>query len=130
MKNLIFPLILALAVLLAACGSADNGSSTADSGEGEKLFAQSVIGSQAGCATCHSLEPDAVVIGPSLAGIGGRAANIVAGQSAADYLKESITNPDAYVAEGFPDGIMPATYTEELTSKQVDQLVAYMLTLK
>lgn len=121
-------MVLAL-LLLAACSSSSS-SSAADSNAGRNLFIQSVIGSQAGCATCHSLEPDVVIIGPSVAGIGSRAATLISGQSAEDYLKESITNPDSYVAEGFPASIMPQGYAQELTSDQIDQLVAYMLALK
>ena len=128
MKNRLLPLILGLAILLAACSG--SGGSASDSSAGKELFAQAVIGSQAGCAACHSLEPGVVVIGPSLAGIGDRAGEVVAGQSAADYLKESITAPDAHIADGFPASIMPQEYTEELSSEQIDQLVAYMLTLK
>ena len=126
MKKLLLILVLALLpVLLTACGG-----SSGSSADGQELFSQSVIGSQAGCSTCHSVEPGVVVIGPSVAGIGTRAGTLVTGQSAADYLKESITDPDAYVAEGFPASIMPQGYAQELTSEQVDQLVAYMLTLK
>ena len=125
MKNRILPLILALAMLLAACG----GSGT-DSDAGEELFTQSVIGSQSGCATCHSLEPGVIVIGPPAAGVGSRAAAAVSGQSAEAYLRESITAPDAHIAEGFAASIMPQKYAEELSAEQIDQLVAYMLTLE
>ena len=125
MKKLLFILVLALSFLLTACNV-----SSGSSADGQELFSQSAIGSQAGCSTCHSVEPGVVVIGPSVAGIGTRAGTLVTGQSAADYLKESITDPDAYVAEGFPASIMPQGYAQELTSEQVDQLVAYMLTLK
>ena len=119
--SLLFVLILALTVILTACGG--GGGETTDSAAkaGEELFAKTVIGSQAGCITCHSLDAGVVIVGPSMDGIGNRGE---------DYLKESILDPDAKLADGFPAGTMPQVWGEELTSEQVDQLVAYMLTLK
>ena len=129
MKIHLVVLLLMLSLLLSGCGASSSDRSP-DTGAGEQLFKQSMIGSQTGCSACHSLEPDVIIIGPSLAGIGTSAAALVSGQSAADYLKEAILNPDAYVTEGFPASIMPQGYAQELTSDQIDQLVAYMLTLQ
>jgi mono/diheme cytochrome c family protein len=119
--SLLFVLLLALTVILTACGG--GGGETTDSATkaGEELFAQTVIGSQAGCITCHSLDADVVIVGPSMDGIGNRGE---------EYLKESILDPDAKLADGFPAGTMPQVWGDELTSEQVDQLVAYLLTLK
>lgn len=128
MKNVTLILVLALSLLLTACGGS-GGALTADDGAGKDLFTQSTIGSQAGCATCHSLEPGIVIIGPSVAGVGTRAATQVAGQSVEEYLKESITAPDAYLSEGFPASVMPQSYAQELTAEQIDQLVAFLMTL-
>jgi len=128
--SLFFVLILALLVVLTACGGGGGEASDSAVEAGEELFAKTVIGSQAGCATCHSLEPGAIVVGPSMDGIGSRAGSTVAGQSAEDYLRESILDPDAYLVEGFPPGTMPQVWKNELTSEQIDQLVAYMLTLQ
>jgi len=128
--SLLFIIILALTIVLAACGG--GGGETTDSAAkaGEELFAQTVIGSQAGCATCHSLEAGVVIVGPSMAGIGSRAGSTVSGQSAEAYIKESILTPDAHLVENFPAGTMPQVWGDELSSEQVDQLVAYLLTLK
>ena len=57
-------------------------------------------------------------------------------QSLLDALKqgwlasESITDPNIFVVEGYPANVMPGTYGSQLTSKQIDDLVAYMLSLK
>jgi nitric oxide reductase subunit C len=120
--------VIVMSLLLAGCGSSDGGDATAKAGE--ELFNQAVIGVNAGCVTCHSLEEGVVVVGPSIAGIGARAATTVAGQSAEDYLRESILDPNAYVNEGFDADVMPTNWSEVLTDEQVDQLVAYLLTLK
>ena len=119
--SLLFVLLLALTVVLAACGGGGGETSDSAAKAGEELFAQSVIGTQAGCITCHSLEAGVVIVGPSLDGIGSRSE---------DYLRESMLDPDANLVEGFPAGTMPQVWGDELTSEEVDQLVAYMLTLK
>ncbi len=93
---------------------------TGDAAQGEALFAS------LGCVGCHSLDgtPGA---GPSVAGIAARAGNMVAGQSAADYLRQAIVEPAAYVVEGYPP-IMPAYDT--LSEADLAALVAYLLTLE
>jgi hypothetical protein len=65
-----------------------------------------------------------------VANIGAEAGSRVSGQSAADYLRSSIVEPQAYVVEGFSAGIMPATYVDVLTEQQINDLVAYLLSLK
>ena len=139
MKKLLFVLILLSVVLsLAACGgesapSGGEGGAAAGPGDaaaGKKLFEQTLIGTQAGCITCHSLEPGVTMVGPSLATIGAEAGSRVSGMSAEEYLRQSILEPDAHLAEGFSSGIMPGTFADELTEQQVNDLVAYLLTLK
>ncbi len=124
-------LLLLAAIALAACsGGGDSGSGGAAAAAGETLFAQQIIGAQPGCVTCHSLEPNTVVVGPSMAGVASRAPGRVPGQSAEDYLRESILNPDAHVVDGFTPGVMVQVWADELTDQQVDELVAYLLTLE
>ena len=81
----------------------------------------------AGCAGCHATEGDTVMVGPSLAGLAGRAGEEVEGLSAAEYIEQSIVEPDAHVVEGFNPGIMPA-YTS-LSDEDLANLIAYLLSL-
>lgn len=118
-----------LVLLLAACGGGGGAAPATGGGNvanGEKLFKQTVIGSQAGCVTCHSLDGSRLV-GPSMKGIAGRAGNEVAGKSATEYLKEAIVNPNAYVVKDYPTGVMQAY---QLSESELNDLVAYLLTLK
>jgi mono/diheme cytochrome c family protein len=132
--HVIVVFVAALA-LLAACGGGGGapagGAAPAggDAGAGQALFAQTVIGSQPGCATCHSLNAGEKLVGPSLAGVGTRAASTVSGQSAEQYLRTSIVNPHEHVVTGFADGIM-LEYKDGLSEQQVNDLLAYLLTLK
>ncbi len=122
-------LLLIAALTITACGGGDTGSNSSTS-TGDELFQEATIGSLAGCKTCHSLEPDVVIIGPSLAGIGTLAESRVTGVLAEDYLRQSILDPNAHLVEGFPANVMPNTYQKQLTEEQIDALVNYMLTLK
>jgi cytochrome c551/c552 len=121
---------LALGVLLAACGGGGAPTPVGDAAAGETLFSQVLIGAQPGCATCHSLDADEVIIGPAMAGIASRAGTRVDGLSAEDYIRQSILDPNAYVVDGFQPGVMVQVWEEELTPTQVDDLTAYLLTLE
>jgi cytochrome c553 len=125
-------LVLIIILLLAACGSA--GASAGNPANGKQLFDGSVAmaGERApACITCHAIEPGMDTgSGQSLSNIGNRAGATVPGQSAEEYLRAAITTPDAYLSGGFQDGIMYREYAQALTAQQINDLVAYMLTLK
>jgi mono/diheme cytochrome c family protein len=139
-KVLMMALLALVVVGLAACGGGDSAPAAETGGpapvgnvaNGEKLFNQPVIGpnSAPGCVTCHSLEEGVVVVGPSQAGLGARAAQRVPGQTAEEYLRNSITHPNDYLVEGFAEGVMYQNYAAELTEDQINDLVAYLLTLQ
>jgi mono/diheme cytochrome c family protein len=118
---LLSALILTSALFLASCGG--GGDTSGDPvAAGEDLFAEVVIGTQAGCITCHSLDEGVVIVGPSMAGVGARLDEAA--------MRESILDPNAVLVEGFPADTMPPVWADELSDEQVDQLVAYLLTLK
>jgi len=118
---LILALLIISAMALSACGG-DSGTSDDPAAAGKALFAETIIGTQAGCSTCHSLDADTVIVGPSMAGIGS--------SSDAAAIRESILDPNAVLVDGFPADTMPPVWGDELSDKQVDQLVAYLLSLK
>lgn len=130
----LFALLAVLLLALSACGGGEAApvpaESAADPAAGKAIFEQTVVGSNAGCVTCHSLEPGTVLVGPSLAGIANTAATRVEGKSAEEYIRESILTPDAYVVEGFQAGMMLPGWDTALSEKDLNNLVAYLLTLK
>jgi len=133
LKKIYLPVAcLVVTILFTACaGRGDGVGETGSSASaGEKLFKQAVIGNHAGCVTCHSLEADVTVVGPSLSGIANTAASRIPGRSAEEYIRESILDPNAYVVEGFIAGTMPLVWANMLSDEQVSNLVAYLMTLK
>ena len=49
--------------------------------------------------------------------------------SAEEYIHESIVLPNAYVVEGYPSGVMPQNYGDQLSDAELDAVVQYLLTL-
>jgi nitric oxide reductase subunit C len=92
-----------------------------DAAGGESVFAGN-------CRACHSLDPDARLAGPSLAGIAARAATRRPGYSAEMYVYESIVSPNAYVVEGFHGDIMPAGFKQRLSAQELADLLAFLMT--
>jgi cytochrome c551/c552 len=131
-KRMLFGvLVICMTLLLAAgCGGGGDEEPAGSAQAGEKLFKQATIGNQAGCGSCHSLDAGVILVGPSLAGIGSQAEKRVSGHSAQEYLRQSILEPNAYTVDGFAANIMPLVWSDELTGEQIDDLIAFLLTLK
>ncbi len=71
-----------------------------------------------GCGACHVIAGQSGAVGPDLSAIGVSRDN--------DYLRRAILDPNAEVAEGYPPGLMPATYGAQLYAQELELLVAYM----
>jgi mono/diheme cytochrome c family protein len=118
-------------------GPADAGplQNTGDAEAGRALFTtmptEALLAGAVACATCHNVDPGSgTLVGPSLSGVATRAETRVQVLSAAQYLRTSILAPNSYVVEGFTPGTMTQTFGKALTPAQVEDLVAYLLTLK
>jgi nitric oxide reductase subunit C len=127
-------LITGFAGILASCAA-----SVGDPKKGEEIFLRASLGTKAapGCSSCHSLEPGQVKVGPSLAGVGRRAASRISSsvytgqaQTEAGYLRESILEPNAFVVEGFDAGIMFGGFADALSESELVDLVAFLQTLE
>jgi mono/diheme cytochrome c family protein len=123
-------LLIALALLLSACGGSGEADGEGDPERGKVLFQQGGGGGAPACSSCHSTEPGKIIVGPSLEGVAERASERKPAMSAEDYLRESILDPNAYVVEGYARGVMYQRFGEILSEKDIDSLVAYLLTLK
>jgi mono/diheme cytochrome c family protein len=111
--------------------------SSGDAALGEALFHAGKDGAPA-CTTCHYVDQDAILIGPSLMGIADRAGTRMEGESAEEYLHNSILDPNAYLVPNTDTRVFAAggaslmfqQYGDYLSDEDVNNLVAYMLTLR
>jgi len=79
------------------------------------------------CAGCHSVLPDQIGgLGPNLSNIGKVAAERVDGQSAEQYILESILYPDSYRTNS-GGGHMPTGTVAGLSDESVRSLVGYLV---
>ncbi len=82
------------------------------------------------CSTCHYVEAhQRILVGPNMAGISKRAQVRVPDISAVDYLEQSIREPEAYMVDGFPIGTMNEKYDSRLSDEDVEDVIAYLMTL-
>jgi mono/diheme cytochrome c family protein len=110
----------------AAARSGDDEGALATAGLAQARTGEQIF-TAAGCAGCHTFAPAGSNgdIGPSLDELASAAGDREPGTSAEDYVRESLTNPEAVLVEGFGNA-MPS-YEGRLTDEQIQALVDYML---
>lgn len=132
--NKLLCLVLA-GILISACGE-DTVEPTdiGDPGAGRQVFDEGGYQMAGTCADCHSLGEDELTnffdepIAPSMLGVAERAGSRVEGLSAIEYLRQSIEDPEAYRVEGYDDFSMNPFLGDLLTEKEMDDLIAFLLT--
>jgi mono/diheme cytochrome c family protein len=84
-------------------------------GPGAQVFANN------GCGGCHTFAAakSGGVTGPDLD-------EVLAGQSTA-MVHESIVDPNKNIAKGYPPNVMPATFEQTISAKELEQLVEYLV---
>ena len=122
--------------------------SIGDPENGQVLFNTVTPETGFACATCHRVDSTEALIGPGLVNVANPAhdpsqhehsgAAVDATQEArpvktmdevVDYIRTSIEHPSAYVVPGFPDHLMPQVYAQILAEEQINDVIAYLLTL-
>jgi mono/diheme cytochrome c family protein len=94
---------------------------TATVGEGDPAAGEEVFKTaNPACGSCHTFEAAGATgtVGPDLD-------EVLQGKDA-EFIHESIVNPDAEIADGYQPGIMPKTYGQDLSEKQLADLVAFL----
>jgi mono/diheme cytochrome c family protein len=83
-------------------------------GPGAQVFANN------GCGGCHTLAAAKAggMVGPNLD-------EVLPGQTMA-MIHEDIADPNKDIARGYPPNVMPATYEQTLTSKELEDLAQYL----
>jgi cytochrome c oxidase subunit 2 len=89
--------------------------------------------SSAGCGGCHTFTPAKASgkVGPSLDNVtadytAAKAAGKTKAADLAGFIRESITDPNAYIAKNFAPNVMPGDFGTKLSSKQLDDVAAYL----
>ena len=108
----------------ASSGGSTGGSTSGAAGDpanGKTIFTGS-----AGCGGCHALAAAGTTgaVGPALDNLSASAQK--AGQPLDAFIKTSIVDPSAFVAEGYPDGVMPTNFGSTLSASDIDDLVAFI----
>jgi mono/diheme cytochrome c family protein len=86
-----------------------------EGGPGAQIFASK------GCGSCHTLAAanSGGTTGPDLD-------EVLPGQSGAE-IEESIVDPEAKIEQGYPRGVMPQTFGEELSEEELKQLIEFLM---
>jgi cytochrome c551/c552 len=82
------------------------------------LASPDAIMAKLACVACHKVAGQGGELGPDLSSIGASRDR--------EYLRRSILDPAADVAEGFPPGIMPPNYGDQLYATELEMLVDYL----
>jgi len=110
----------------ASNGTASNGDemAAASAQHGEELFRN------VGCTACHSVDGSRV-LGPSMLGLWGSERTFEDGTTAtadAEYIHQSIREPNAHIVEGFP-AVMTAFGESQLSDDDINDIIAYIQSL-
>ena len=102
---------------------------TTSPGGGGNAAAGKAVFAANGCASCHTFKPAGATgsVGPDLDTAPASDAKADNNMNLAAFIKESIDNPDAYIAKGYSKGVMPTTFGQSLSSTQLNDLVAFIL---
>lgn len=101
-----------------------------DPARGQALFNEVRGEVNFACATCHYFNQEAQLIGPGLLNVSKWALANIQGQTPQEYIHTSIMTPSAFVVPGYPDGLMPQIYAQIFSEQQIEDLVAYVMSLQ
>jgi mono/diheme cytochrome c family protein len=118
-------LFLLVPPLLFACGEGlPRQELPGDPARGEEVF------NAYDCKGCHKVKGAGGIAGPDLSDVGGLAGTLKPGVTAEAFIREAIVQPDAFTRKGYRAGLMPQDYEQRLSRQELDDLIAYLLTLK
>lgn len=84
------------------------------------------------CVGCHSTDGSKKV-GPTWKGLAGSQVTLSDGSTVtADdtYLRNSIITPNLQIVKGFPAGVMPQDYKTQFSDQQIQDIIAFIKSLK
>jgi len=113
----------------AAATTTATARTTPAGGGGGNAAAGKAVFAANNCASCHTFKPAGATgtIGPNLDTAPASDAKADGNMALPAFVKESIANPDAYIAKGYSKGIMPTTFGSSLSSTDLNNLVAFIV---
>jgi mono/diheme cytochrome c family protein len=95
-------------------GDTDAAAQETASAEGEQLF------NSEGCSGCHTLSASgaSATTGPNL--------DDALAEQPPSFIEESIVDPNAEIAEGYPPDLMPQNFSDTMSPDQIKALVKYL----
>jgi cytochrome c551/c552 len=113
----------------AAPTTTSEGTTTSSGKGGGNAAAGEAVFNANGCASCHTFGPANATgtVGPDLDKAPASDAKADNNMDLAAFIKESIEDPDAYIAKGYSKGVMPSNFGEALSGKQLNDLVAFLV---
>ncbi len=133
-SKLLFIAAFGVVVTMAACGvrSAVDPLEIGDPERGREIYDNGGGVLPVGCHLCHTLDgsvhESVSRLAPSFQGISERAGDRVPELSAEEYLRQSITDPKAFVVGGFSGMDVPNDLEKVLSEEDIDALVSFLLT--
>jgi cytochrome c551/c552 len=102
---------------------------TTSSGGGGNAAAGKAVFASNGCASCHTFQPAQATgtIGPDLDTQPASDAKADNNMALAAFIKQSIIDPNAYIAKNYSKGIMPTTFGNSIKGAKLNDLVAFIL---
>ena len=103
---------------------------TTTSSSGGNVAAGKTLFTSSGCAACHTFTAAGSnsPVGPNLDTAPATDAAADGNMSLAAFIRQSIVDPNAYIAKGFTKpSAMPGNFRTTLKSTQIDDLVAFVL---
>jgi cytochrome c oxidase subunit 4 len=100
--------------------------------DAEKLaLGKAVFIGKGTCFACHAIDGVSTgSVGPNLTHIGTAGAMHRPGMSSEAYIRESVEDPSAFVAQGYPDGVMTKGLKNTMSEAEFEALVAFLLAQK
>ena len=107
----------------ATTTSSSGGGGAGNAAAGKAVFAAN------GCASCHTFKPAGATgtVGPNLDAAPTADAKADGNMNLTAFVHQSIVDPNAYIAKGFSKGIMPTTFGSSISSSDLNNLVAFIV---
>lgn len=85
-----------------------------------------------GCSACHTLKAVGAkgTVGPNLSEVGSWAGTRVPGMDAETFLDQAVLEPEAHIASGYENGIMPTNFSTRLSPAQLSGLIEFLMAQK